>query len=237
MVCEILHYDGKLELTYDYPKNSNENKSVVSIPYALRASVLRHLYDQRRKMNKIKSDFIGDFKLGDNIVSNFSCLKVLYELKAPDSFCVKKPIVIIIASIAEAVLYDFYARMRGFTREGVDTVPDSVLEDVRSKHIDEFAKYIDHAKSKKLLGEGEAIYDDLHTLRKLRNRIHIQNTKRQFAPHEGSVFTSERQVFAEKTLERMLRFLSANTIVQRTLVVLRHLFYRGRLTKKLNQSS
>jgi hypothetical protein len=162
-------------------------------------------------MNTISSDFMGSFKLGDNIAYNFECLGTLFEIQRKGGKLraahVRKTIIITIASIAEAVLYDFYARMRGFTREGVDSVSDSVLDDVRTKHIDEFAKYIDHARSKSLLGADAGIYDDLHNLRMMRNRIHIQNRKGFMEPDESRAFNLQRQVFAEKTLETLLKVL------------------------------
>lgn len=165
-------------------------------------------------MNTVSSDFMGSFKLGDNIAYNLECLGTLFDVQRSNDYLraahVRKSIIIIIASIAEAVLYDFYSRMRLFTREGVDSVPDSVIDDVRSKHIDEFAKYIDHAKSKKLLGFDDAVYDDLHSLRKLRNRIHIQNRKGYLASDESKAFTPSKQVFAERTLEGLLKFFDTN---------------------------
>ena len=70
---------------------------------------------------KITSDFIAIYKLGDNINYNLKSLRVLVaaaknaEPEDKDAFI--KPITILIASITEAVLYDFIYRIRHFTRE------------------------------------------------------------------------------------------------------------------------
>ena len=159
-------------------------------------------------MITISSNFIGYFKLGDNICYNLECIRLLKNTHNSDKATNRsliKPLVIFIASVAEAVLCDFYNRLRGFTSEGVDSVSDEVLAEVRAKHIDEFAKYIDHAKKRKMLRGDETLYDDLHELRKLRNRVHIQNSKSHFEPDDSKAFTSARLLKAEKTLEQLLR--------------------------------
>ena len=160
-------------------------------------------------MVTISSGFIGDFKLGDNIVHNLAILRELYASQksgtAKQRNLLRKPIILLLASIAEAVLYDLYLRINSFTSEGVANVSDAVLEEIRTKTIDEFAKYIDNAKSNSLLGSDNAIYDALTELRKLRNRIHIQNTRAHFEPDDLKAFNAARQADAEKTLENLLK--------------------------------
>ncbi len=163
-----------------------------------------------KKMITISSNFIGSFKLGDNICYNLECLRLLeeqYNADKTEHRSLIKPIVISIASVAEAVLYDFYSRMRVFTSEGVASVPDVVLAEVRAKHIDEFAKYIDHAKKRKILRGDNSLYEDLHELRKLRNRVHIQNSKRHFEYDDSDAFSPARLLKSERTLEHLLRIL------------------------------
>ncbi len=165
-------------------------------------------------MVTISSGFIGSFKLGDNIVHNLSILGELYaSQKAGTSEqreLLRKPIIVTIASIAEAVLFDLYLRINSFTREGVANIPPIVLDEIRTKTIDEFAKYIDNAKSKSLLGGSTGIYDSLTELRKLRNRIHIQNAKSHFEPDEIDAFNASRQADAESTLETLLKYMEKN---------------------------
>jgi hypothetical protein len=155
------------------------------------------------------SNFMGSFKLGDNIVYNLSVLRELYALQeagnANQTELLRKPIILVIASIAEALLFDLYLRIEHYTNEGVPNIPNDVLEEIRTKTIDEFSKYIANAKSKSLLGTDPALYDALDELRKLRNRIHIQNTKNHFEPDDRVAFNSVRQTAAERTLEILMK--------------------------------
>jgi hypothetical protein len=81
---------------------------------------------------------------------------------------------------------------------------------VRGKKIDKLDHYISSAKKHSLLGPPtESIYDDLEQLRKLRNRIHIQNEKNHFEANDSQAFSMDRQVNAEKTLESLLKTTSA----------------------------
>lgn len=135
-------------------------------------------------MQKINCNFIGDFKLGDNINYNFSCLRVLYSsqdsmrMNNEDSSLFCKPITLIIVSIIEALLYDLFSRITNNTREGVRNIAEQVLNDVRSKTIDQLETYIAAARKHDLLGAtGTDLYIKLDELRKVRNRVHIQNVK------------------------------------------------------------
>ena len=165
-------------------------------------------------MITISSNFIGSFKLGDNIVHNLAILKELYGFqetgRANQKALLRKPIIVIIGSIAEAILYDLYLRIKGYTREGVQNIPEDVLEEIRTKTIDEFAKYIANARSKDLLGTDPGLYENLDELRKLRNRIHIQNTKNHFELDDGKAFNYGRQITAERTLEVLMKTMAWN---------------------------
>jgi hypothetical protein len=46
-------------------------------------------------------------------------------------------------------------------------------------------------------------------LGKLRNRIHIQNVKKDLEPDEWRAFTPARKIVAEKVLERVLGILAS----------------------------
>lgn len=158
----------------------------------------------------VSSGFIGSFKLGDNLNHTLDVLTLLYQTQRADtSSLLCKPITILLASVCEAILCDFHDRMKRFTREGVGNVAESVLDYVRGTHIDEFSKYIASAKKHNLLKDaGPRIYDSLEDLRKLRNRVHIQNKKGHFEPDDGHAFTMSRQIEAEKTLERVLKLMA-----------------------------
>ncbi len=166
-------------------------------------------------MFTVSSGFIGDFKLGDNINHNFRILAYLYQRQADptdaDTWLLRKPIIVLIGAICEAVLHDLHMRMKLYTAKGVGGITSTVLAYVRGKKIDKFELYISSAKKHSLLGAPtEDIYNDLEQLRKLRNRVHIQNEKNHFEANDSQAFSAARQVAAEKALEKLIKTISAN---------------------------
>lgn len=167
-------------------------------------------------MFTVSAGFIGTFKLGDNINHNLEILAYFYQRQADPhdtdaSWLLRKPIIIILGSICEAILHDLHMRMKTYTNEGVRGVAISVLSYVRGKQIDKFEHYISSAKKHSLLGPPtEAIYDDLEQLRKLRNRVHIQNEKNDFEPNDSQAFSRDRQISGERTLEKLIKAISTN---------------------------
>ena len=161
-------------------------------------------------MFKVKSDFMGSFKAGDNINHNLRILSLLYDFQSNNTedkkILLNKPIIITIASICEAILYDLHMRITCHTIEGVQNIAQSVINMIRSKKIDEFDKYIACAKKHDFFDAKDSqLYEDLDTLRKLRNRIHIQNLKNHFEPDEEEAFSCDRKIMSEKTLEKVLK--------------------------------
>ena len=161
------------------------------------------------------SGFVGSFKLGDNIVHNFEILRELYAIQKTGTQAqaeiLRKPIVVFIGSIAEALLYDLYVvKISSFTHEGVPNILQEALDEIRTKTIDEFAKYISNAQSKSLLSTAVELYEALDELRKLRNRVHIQNAKEHFEPDEPVAFSEKRQRDAETTLEQLIDHMCKN---------------------------
>jgi hypothetical protein len=117
-------------------------------------------------MFTISAGFIGYFKLGDNINHNLKILAYLYQRQNDpsdtDAWVLKKPAIILIGSICEAILHDLHMRMNLYTSEGVKGVAASVLSYVRGKKSDKFEKYIASAKKHSLLGASTvSIYDEL----------------------------------------------------------------------------
>ena len=165
-------------------------------------------------MFTVSSTFIGDFKLGDNINYNLRILALLYDQQVSGDQRQKqllcKPIIILLASICEAVLYDLHLRIQTYTTEGVKNVARSVMDYVRKKRIDEFEKYIVSAKKHDFFDAADSdLYEILDGLRKLRNRVHIQNTKKHFQPDDCNAFTLARQLKAEEALEKVLKTMVA----------------------------
>ncbi|WP_316206849.1 MULTISPECIES: hypothetical protein [unclassified Bradyrhizobium] len=165
-------------------------------------------------MVTVESKFIGDFKLGDNINHNLKILALLYEQYAKGDEAQKKllckPITLLLVSIVDAVLYDLHWRIRTFTKEGVRNILKSSIEYIRSlKKMDTLEKYIASAKMHALLGPStDPLYADLDTLRRLRNRIHIQNTKKDFEADEINAFNAARKTLAEEAVEKTLKTMA-----------------------------
>ncbi len=162
----------------------------------------------------IKSTFIGDFKTGDNIVFNLKILKALYAYRAgalvDDKVYLQKPIIVFNVSIVDAVLHDFYSKVRTLTREGVANVTAALLAEWRGMTIDKLELYVTQAKKHNLFGEPDAFYEELHDLRKLRNRVHIQNEKHHFEPDDRIAFDESRMIQSEKAVEKVLRRMEQN---------------------------
>ena len=166
-------------------------------------------------MFTVSADFIGDFKLGDNINHNLEVIAYFYQREADthdtDSWLVRKPLIITLASICEAILYDLHMRMDTYTTEGVKGIGVSILTYVRGKKIDKFETYIASARKHALLGPAtDQIYSDLEDLRKLRNRVHIQNDKNHFEANDSQAFSLRRIKQAEQALEKLVKTISAN---------------------------
>lgn len=164
-------------------------------------------------MFSIESRFIGDFKLGDNIAYNLEVLAVLYRLfeeaDPREKRLLCKPITALLVTINEAILHDLHFRIVSLTREGVRGVTTRVLERIRGKKLDKFAHYIASAKKHDLLhAADDQFYADLDELRRLRNRLHIQNYGDSFARDDIDAFTLERKVLAERTLEMTMRAMA-----------------------------
>ena len=165
------------------------------------------------QMFTIECDFIGDFKIGDNIVYNLKVLNALYDggarLNPNQRRFFYKPQIVTLVSIIEALLYDLTLRARTFTNEGVRNVPNSVLKEIRSKkQTDKLAKLIEVAKRYKLFGDKPQIYSALTELNKLRNRIHIQNAWSHQPADEEKAFDSNKVVLAERALEKIVKICS-----------------------------
>lgn len=166
-------------------------------------------------MVSIDSSFIGSFKVGDNIHHNIDTLKLLYrhfnEGTEGEKQLLCKPIIVTLVSIGEAVLYDFHFRIVTFTKEGVNSLDEKVLKEIRSKKLDHFEKLITCAKKYNLFRvKNEKLYDRFDELRRLRNRIHIQNTKGEFERDESEAFSQKRKTQAEKVIEKVLRSMSTH---------------------------
>jgi hypothetical protein len=149
-------------------------------------------------VEKITCNFIGDFKVGDNILANAEALCRLSATNENGTF--NKLMVIQAGSIVEAALDQIIYRAQSYTKEGVPNIPADDLNKIRGTTIERFNNIIEAMKARKLLdGLGEKIYDDLHRLRKLRNRVHIQ-----FDDEPKDVGRDDHEAFDDKEVARCL---------------------------------
>jgi len=153
---------------------------------------------------------MASFKTGDNINHNLRILKLLYDFYENGNDVQRnllcKPIILLLVSILEAILHDFHVRIKTYTMEGVKNLAISVVNHIRNRKIDELDKYIASAKKHNFFDTpNENLYEKMDDLRKLRNRIHIQNTKHHFEPDEDAAFNEKRKILAEKVLEKTLK--------------------------------
>jgi hypothetical protein len=165
-------------------------------------------------MRTINSHFIGNFKDGDNICYNLEVLNKLYEayyLANEKSPYLRKPITVFIVSILEASLDDLFYKIRGYTREGVPSLDNDIINKVRlnKSSYRKFAPQIKFSRTHDFFDAKDTnFYAVLDELRKLRNRMHIQNNYRATPHSENLVFTEKRLIQAEKVCEHTLSKMS-----------------------------
>ncbi len=121
----------------------------------------------------ITCNFIGDFKVGDNITRNAASLCKLVDTNENAIF--NKLIVVQAGSIVEAALDQIFYRAKHHTKEGVPTISEGHRAKIAAKKLGRFKVIIDKMREYKLLDElGVDIYSELEKLRAYRNRVHIQ---------------------------------------------------------------
>ncbi|MEI6327016.1 MAG: hypothetical protein WCO78_02745 [Candidatus Roizmanbacteria bacterium] len=136
-------------------------------------------------------------------------LYAVYEkTDTKNKYFLNKPIIIEIVSIIEAILYDFHMRINKNTGEGVHNISISDRDDIRSKKLDDFDKYITSTRKHALFGQNMLFYEKLHYLRKIRNRIHTQNSENMKPYDDRKVFSTQNKIFAEGCLEKVAKVMS-----------------------------
>ncbi|MBD9624752.1 hypothetical protein IB279_17560 [Ensifer sp. ENS06] len=158
-------------------------------------------------MVEIPSNFIGDFKVGDNLVYNAGVLRSLCEHNGDSSL--NKLVVVQVGAIIEAALGQIIYRAQNFNREGVPNIAEADRQAIEGKKIDKLNNIIDVMRKYDLLNElGGGIYDELHTLRRYRNKVHIQDDNADVPRDEEVAFTSERCVWSLGLCVTVLDLLS-----------------------------
>jgi hypothetical protein len=161
------------------------------------------------KTEEVSCRFIGDFKVGDNLVLNANALTKL--MKSNDDSTFNKLIVVQAGSIVEAALDQIIYRAQHFKREGVPEISEKDRQEIADTKLEQFYKIIEAMKKYGLLDAlGGSIYDDLHKLREYRNRIHIQNDTKppNTSRDEDKAFTKELVTWALGFTIKILKHLS-----------------------------
>lgn len=148
--------------------------------------------------------FFWDFKRMDNVNYNFKIVEILFKLKNSE---LNKPIILLLAAIIECILYDFVRRVTEHSGETISIIDESVVDDTRNKTCDQFEPLIAHVRKHNLLQhnllEENNPYETLDYVRKLRNRIHIQNRNQQLDKDERNIWTNQDVLKASNSLEKI----------------------------------
>ncbi|MER8929776.1 hypothetical protein NKI34_29555 [Mesorhizobium sp. M0700] len=163
------------------------------------------------KIETITCGFIGDFKVGDNLVRNAEALCRLSEANKDGVF--NKLMVIQAGSITEAALDQIIYRAQNFNREGVPNISEADRKAIEATMVERFNNIIQAMQKYKVIdGMGGGIYDDLHQLRRYRNRVHIQlDTDPKDSPRdEDGAFSAKIVGWSLDLCIRVLNFLAAN---------------------------
>jgi hypothetical protein len=161
------------------------------------------------KTETISCRFIGDFKVGDNMVYNAGLLCKLAE--SGGTF--NKLMLLQAGAITEAALWEIIYRAQNFNREGVPNISEEDRAEIEGKKVERFKAIIDVMKKYKILDKaGADIYDELDKLREYRNKVHIQlDVKLEGVPRdEDKAFTDPVRDWALKLNVRVLKFLTEN---------------------------
>src|SRR6266480_3833259 len=112
----------------------------------------------------IRCNFIGDFKVGDNILANGKALCRLSGTNENNMF--NKLMVVQAGSIVEAALDQIIYRAQNYTKEGVTSIPTDDLKKIRETAIERFNTIILAMKPQTLRGGlGTPVNEDMRRLR------------------------------------------------------------------------
>lgn len=174
--------------------------------------------------------FIWSFKKGDNLLYNFAVLRSLYTAQSAaepgDKSFFNKPITVIIVAVIECLLADFIDRVKEHRREKVPNLTDDQIHAIRYKEkggslvvrqIKELTHLIDQIQKHNLFGvERPELYEAMHYFRRVRNRIHIQNSQSTDLPaDEDRVFTKQNLAGAQKLLQSVIETMFTKYYRQR----------------------
>ncbi len=165
-----------------------------------------------KPFSEYTSQFFWDFKKMDNVNYNFEIVELLYRGKEQNNNDkhFNKPILIIIVAIIECMLYDFVVRIQTHRSDTIPNLASAIILFFRNaKETDELKILIPRLQQQNLLRAGptDTLYADLEELRRLRNRVHIQNKFYLLDKDEYNVYTDEKLKLAEVVFERVCEVL------------------------------
>ena len=157
----------------------------------------------------IPCNFIGDFKVGDNLRYNCDILTKLAD--ANEDGVLNKPIVLQVGAILEAALIQIIYRAQNFKIEGVPNIIEADRKKIEDSKVDKFSVAIDVLRKYGVINESaDMVYDELHMLRRYRNKIHIQEDVRIAGKprDERILFSSDLTTRSLSLNVSILQFLS-----------------------------
>lgn len=165
-----------------------------------------------RPFSDFSNQFFWDFKRMDNVNYNFEIITELYILKktSTNPKLLNKSIIILIGSIIECCLYDFLVRIKQFKSDLVPAITPAQVAFIKAaKETDLLKEIIIRVENQNLLlvNTGDTLYSDLEHLRKVRNRVHIQNKFASPPRSEQHAFSSDELNRAQICLERVVDVL------------------------------
>lgn len=162
-----------------------------------------------RPFPEFSGQFFWNFKRMDNVNYNFEIVELLYSAKKTNgnNSRFNKPIIILIMAIIECSLYDFILRINQYNTDSFPNIHQVVVSYFRNnvRETDELKRLIPQIRSQNLLRvpSGDSLYDDLEYLRKVRNRVHIQNKYYTLNKDEHRVFTESELTKTQECLEKV----------------------------------
>lgn len=160
------------------------------------------------EIDVLDCNLFGDFKVGDNAGYNSDLMCDLIEANEDGKF--NKLIVLQAAALVEVAAIQIFYRAAHYNREGVPNISPEDQAEIAAKQIDKFAVVIDNLRKYGVLdGMVAGTYDELHTLRKYRNKVHIQGSVGiEGAPRdELHLFTDDLVEWAIDLNWRVLNYL------------------------------
>ena len=123
--------------------------------------------------------FFWNFKRMDNVNYNFKIIEYLISSSTQNPLLIK-PIIILLVSIIECILYDFLCRVQEHKQEKISNISEEDIQKIKDSQLpNKLGNFCEICKKYEFIGDKQqSIYDKICSFSNIRNRIHIQNSKR-----------------------------------------------------------